>query len=112
MNNKHRNSPAEKSELIAHSLHKKKASKVIMLSRDGWVVTQDGAFGDNRFDCKIVWNNQITYLKELRKQKKLSQQEMSWILGISRPSYIGLEQGKQELTHKAWLITKIINEKF
>ena len=101
-----------KSELIAYSNHHKKQSQVIMVSRDGWVITNDGVFGDNKSDCKIKWENQVVHLKNLRKEKKLSQQEMTWILGLSRPTYIKLEQGRTELSHKEYLITKIINENF
>lgn len=100
------------SELIAIDLHKKRKSPVVVVSRDGWVITEDGAFGDNKEDCKIVWTEQINYLKSLRKEKGLSQEEMSWILGVSRTTYIAYEQGNQEISHKEFLISKSINESF
>ena len=101
-------------ELVAISRHRAndKIADVYVVSRDGWVVTSKGAMADLGVDCDIYWQEQTNYLKTLRKQKNLSQQEMSWILGISRPSYSGKEKGKQELTHKEWLITRIINENF
>jgi len=39
-----------------------------------------------------------TYIKELRQQKGISQAEVAKKLGISRASYIAVEQGKRELT--------------
>lgn len=106
--------PKVRSGLIAISRHraKDKAADVYVISRDGWVVTSMGAMADIGVDCDVQWAEQTNYLKKLRKDKNLSQQEMAWILGISRPAYIGREQGKQELTHKEWLITRIINENF
>lgn len=106
--------PNRKSELIAISRNrtKDKIADVYVVSRDGWVVTSKGAMADLGVDCDIFWAEQTNYLKNLRKEKNLTQQEMSWILGISRYTYIGREQGKQELTHKEWLITRIINENF
>ena len=38
------------------------------------------------------------FIKEARLKKKLSQSDLASKLGISRPSYIAIEQGKRELT--------------
>lgn len=47
-------------------------------------------------------------LKDLREQKSLSQQEVAEKLGMSRPSYILIEQGKRGLTLlEAQIITKM-----
>lgn len=103
---------AIKSELIALSKNRKEKSSVVAITRDGWVMTENGTMGDNQEDCVIKWEWDVNggYIKNLRIEKGLTQQEMAWILGISRPTYIFLEQGKRELTHKEYLITKIINE--
>ena len=42
--------------------------------------------------------SQATLLRELREGRVLSQAEVAAKLGVSRPTYIGLEQGKRELT--------------
>lgn len=104
----------EKEQLTAISKHTKgKKATVCMLSRDGWVVTDKGAMGDHKEDCDIIWEEQTKYLKDLRKNKGLNQEEMGWILGISRTTYLEMEnKGLRELTHKEWLITRLINENF
>lgn len=38
------------------------------------------------------------FIKEVRLRKGLAQSDLALKLGISRPSYIGIEQGKRELT--------------
>ena len=43
-------------------------------------------------------NTYATLIKDLRKKKGFSQQEMAGKIDISRPSYIALEQGKRELS--------------
>ena len=101
-----------KSELVVYSKHKKEKSKLVIISRDGWVVTENGAMGDNGSDCEIVWENQSNYLKNIRLSKNLTQLEMAFILGIARTSYISLEKGRQEMTHKQYLITTQIDENF
>lgn len=98
----------EDSELVVKSKNRNEFSKLIYVKRDGWVVTESGAMGDNQEDCEVIWSGQIDYLKKIRKSKKLTQQEMAWILGLNRTTYINLESGKRELTHKEYLITQVI----
>ena len=43
-------------------------------------------------------NTYASLIKDLRKKKGFSQQEMAGKIDISRPSYIALEQGKRELS--------------
>ena len=42
--------------------------------------------------------NYATYLKVLRKKRGFSQSDLASRLGISRPPYIAIEQGKREVT--------------
>ena len=94
--------------LIAKSKNHKKQSPVVSVKRDGWVITKDKAYGDNGEDCEIVLD--VTkWLKKVRFIHGMSQQEMAWVLGITRTTYINLEQGKRELTLKEYmLIEKIV----
>lgn len=46
----------------------------------------------------IMITKYAKFIKEARLKKKLSQSEIASKLGISRPSYIAIEQGKRELT--------------
>lgn len=103
-----------KSELICKTRHKngQKQSQVVAISRDGWVISKDGAFGDNEQDCDIEWGNQVEHLRNLRKSKGLTQQEMAWIFGVTRQTYMKMEKGKAEMTHKQYLLSLIINENF
>ncbi|MEN9524028.1 MAG: hypothetical protein RL536_97 [Candidatus Parcubacteria bacterium] len=43
-------------------------------------------------------NKYVKLIKELRNKRNFSQYELAGKLGISRPSYIAIEQGKRELT--------------
>ncbi len=50
------------------------------------------------------------FIKDLRNKSNLSQQEMAKRLGISRTSYISIEQGKRELSLKeAGVLTELFN---
>ena len=42
--------------------------------------------------------SQATLLRQLREERELSQAEVAAKFGVSRPTYIALEQGKRELT--------------
>lgn len=101
-----------KLDLIAISKNRKESSSVVAVSRDGWVVTENGAMGDHKQDCNIVWAEQKNYIKTLREHKNISQQELAWILGVSRSTVIAYEKGKAEMTHKEFLLTQCINENF
>lgn len=92
-------------KLIARDKHNKKrpVSEVIGITRDGWVVSKDGAFGDNGIDCELEVE-MVNYLKDFRKENNLTQQEVAWILGISRPTYITLEQNKRGISLKEFLL--------
>jgi len=92
-------------KLIAIDKHNKKRppSEVIGITRDGWVVCKDGAFGDHEEDCEIKVDMK-NYLKDFRKENDLTQQEVAWIIGVSRPTYITLEQNKRGLSLKEFLI--------
>ncbi|MEI8174397.1 MAG: helix-turn-helix domain-containing protein [bacterium] len=46
----------------------------------------------------IMITKYAKFIKEARLKKKLSQADLALKLGISRPSYIAIEQGKRELT--------------
>lgn len=90
-------------KLIAISKNSKKKSEVIGITNDGWVLTKDGAFGDLNVDCSI----ELTlggFLKEFREKNNLTQQEVAWIMGASRASYIGYEKDKVEMTLKQFLL--------
>lgn len=82
---------------------KRKPSEVIGITRDGWVIGKDGAFGDNGEDCELAVEMK-GYLKDFRKENNLSQQEVAWMLGLSRSTYITLEQNKRGLSLKEFLI--------
>ena len=43
-------------------------------------------------------NKYVKFIKELRNRRGFSQSDLAGKLGISRPSYIAIEQGKRELT--------------
>ncbi len=42
-------------------------------------------------------NTYIQRIKELRKEKKLSQEQVARVMGVSRPTYAAIEAGKQKL---------------
>lgn len=95
-------------KLIAIDKHnkKRKPSEVIGIKRDGWVITEDGAFGDYGPDCDIEVDLK-GYLKNFRISNEMSQQEMAWMLNLGRTTYINLEKGKREITLKEFLILSI-----
>lgn len=99
-------------KLIARNKRNKKVSDVIGITRDGWCVTTDGAFGDVGEDCEILLNFQ-EYIKSFRKEHKISQQELAWMLGKCRTTIIQLEQGKGELSLKDFLImSKLLSDNY
>ena len=77
------------------------------ITHDGWVLWEDKGFGDHEQECTIEWD-QVSYLKNLMKEKKIKKQELSWILGASRPTVYQMLKGKSQLTHKQYLITQNI----
>jgi DNA-binding XRE family transcriptional regulator len=87
----------------------RKKSEITGITRDGWVVTKDGAFGDLGSDCDIELD-MTDYLKRFRKIRRLSQKEMGWILGVSRPAYWNCENGKRDLSLKEFLILSYVRE--
>ena len=92
-------------KLIAKDKHNKKRepSEVIGITRDGWVVTKDGAFGDVHQDCEV--DIEIgDYIKQFREKHGLSQQEVGWMLGKSRTSIIYYEKSSRELTLREFMI--------
>lgn len=96
-------------KLTVNSIHNKKQAPLDHITRDGWVVTDSGAFGDHEQDCTIQLD-MTEYLKKFRKDRRLSQQEMAWILGISRPTYSAIENGtSRQLTLKEYLILQKVN---
>ena len=92
-------------KLLAKDKHneKRKESEIIGITRDGWVITKDGSFGDSGIDCEILLNIS-SYLKKFRKSNDMTQQELSWMLGRSRTTVVAMEQGKAELSLKDFLI--------
>lgn len=99
-------------KLTAKNKHNKKVSDVIGITKDGWCVTMDGAFGDVGEDCEIILDFK-EYIKSFRKEHKLSQQELGWMLGKSRTTIIGLEKGKGELTLKDFLtMSKLLPDNY
>jgi len=99
-------------ELCVTSITNQKESNLDHITRDGWVVTDNGAFGDHGEDCTITLNTS-EYLKKFRKDRRLSQQEMSWILGITRPVYSSMELNKgRELTLREYLILQKVDSVF
>jgi predicted XRE-type DNA-binding protein len=87
-------------------------SLLTYITRDGWVVGEYGACGDHEEDCTIHLDT-TEYLKKFRKDRRLSQQEMSWILGITRPVYSAMELNKgRELTLREYLILQKVDSVF
>lgn len=90
-------------KLIVKSKHSDKQSTLSYITIDGWVVTEDGGYGDNEIDCTIHLD-MTKELKELRIKKRMSQKEMGWMLGVSRTTYINIESGARDLTLKEYII--------
>lgn len=95
--------------LIAYSKNQNKSSPVACVTCDGSIITHDGGYGDLNVDCHVEWD-QSTYLKTLREHKRMTQKEMAWCLGVSRQTYIKMECGNSEMTHKSYLLSRRINE--
>lgn len=75
-----------------------------MVKRDGWVITKEGAYGDLGDDCEITLD-MTDYLKEFRAKLGLSQQEIAWMLGVTRTTYLNIEKGNfRDLTLREFLI--------
>jgi len=92
-------------KLLAKSKHKikKGKSEVIGITRDGWTITENGTYGDVHVDCEIELD-MTGYLKEFRTTQGLSQQEMAWILGVARTTYILYEKGRQEISLREFMM--------
>jgi DNA-binding XRE family transcriptional regulator len=90
-------------KLIAVSKNRKQKSEVVSITKDGWVITKDGAFGDINEDCTVELKLG-TFLKKLRKENDLTQQDVSNLFDISRCTYIACEQDKSEITLKQFLL--------
>jgi DNA-binding XRE family transcriptional regulator len=99
-------------KLQAKNKHNKKVSEVIGVTRDGWCVTKDGAFGDVGEDCDLVLDFK-EYIKSFRKNHKLSQQKLSWMLGKSRTTIINLEKGIGDLSLKDFItMSKLLQDNY
>jgi DNA-binding XRE family transcriptional regulator len=100
-------------KLIAISKNKKRVpreSEVISITTDGWVVTKDGAFGDNGQDCEIELEAR-SYLRKIRKDFEMSQLQMAQVLGVTRATYINYEKGKTDISLKQFLtLTYLIKD--
>lgn len=92
-------------KLIAKDKNNKKRlpSEVIGITRDGWVITKDGAFGDLGEDCEVEIEL-ADFLVDFRKKHNLSQKEIGWMLGKSRTSIIYYEKSTKQLTLREFLI--------
>src|SRR3990167_8474063 len=51
-----------------------------------------------KYNKTVMVTKYAKFIKEARLKKGLSQSDLASRLGISRPSYIAIEQGKRELT--------------
>jgi DNA-binding XRE family transcriptional regulator len=99
-------------KLTAKNKYNKKTSEVIGITRDGWCVTKNGAFGDVGEDCEIELDFK-QYIKDFRKEHKLSQQELAWMLGKCRTTVIALEKGVGDITLKDFLImSKLLQDNY
>jgi hypothetical protein len=98
--------------LIVKNKHNRKSSELDYITRDGWVVGKDGlGYGDHVEDCEI--NADIgSFLKEFRKDRGLLQEEMAWILGIDKSSYIRREHNKVDMTLREYLILQKVKMKW
>ena len=95
-------------KLTATSKHRKEQPRdVVAITRDGWVATKQGGAGDNAIDCIIELEGQKEYVQSLMQRLDLTQQELAWILGISRPTANTLANGNRELSLKEYLILQL-----
>lgn len=78
-------------------------SEVIGITRDGWVVTKDGAFGDIGEDCEVDIEIK-EYVKDFRAKHGLSQQELAWMLGKSRQTINTYERNNKSVTLRDFMI--------
>ena len=97
-------------KLIAKSKHRKTQSEVLCVTRDGWVVTRDGAMGDNGSDCTLEVNGDAKFTQDIVDRLDLTHIELSWTLGISRPSVSALLGGKRKLTLRDYLILQRVTD--
>lgn len=95
-------------KLTAKSRHRKESPRdVVAITRDGWVATKQGAYGDNAIDCDIQLEGEKEYVQSVMKRLDLTQQELAWILGISRPTALALAHGKRELSLREYFILQL-----
>lgn len=95
-------------KLTATSRHRKENPRdVVAITRDGWVATKQGASGDNAIDCDIKLEGEKEYVQTVMKRLDLTQQELAWILGISRPTALALAHGKRELSLREYFILQL-----
>lgn len=97
-----------KMNLTVADTNNSRISTLKYITPDGWVVTEDGAMGDHKEDCEIYLNWQGPYIEQIRKKFRMSQQELAWVLGVSRPTVSNLEKDKTELTHRQYLLLQSI----
>lgn len=92
-------------KLIAKDKHNKRRtpSEVLSITRDGWVITKDGTYGDLGVDCEVALEIPVT-IKQFRKEHGLSQQELGWMFGKSRQTIITYEQENHDITLREYLI--------
>jgi predicted XRE-type DNA-binding protein len=96
-------------KLTATSKHREEEPRdVVAITRDGWVATKQGAAGDNNIDCDIKLEGEKEYIQSVMRRLDLTQQELAWILGISRPTANTLANGGRELTLREYFILQVI----
>jgi DNA-binding XRE family transcriptional regulator len=65
--------------------------------------TDGKSYGDHIEECEISVDVGA-YLKSYRKERGLLQEEMAWILGINKSSYIRREHNEVDMTLREYLI--------
>lgn len=96
-------------KLIAKDKHNKKRppSEVIGITRDGWVLTKDGAFGDVNKDCVFILDMKGV-IKEFRKKHGLSQQELGWMFGKTRQTIMSMEKGRDMSLKEFFILSSFV----
>jgi DNA-binding XRE family transcriptional regulator len=82
--------------------------EVIAITRDGWVCTKEGALGDNGVDCNIALEGEREFVRSIMKRLNLTQEELGWVLGISRPTALALAHGRRGLSLKEYMMLKVL----